>query len=188
MVYAWDNIVAESRLTEAADSTCLQSGANDKTVIGSGCSGQTCCFIPAARGERTGGAADFDGRFEHSMKAKIIAAFPTLLAIGAVFALILVCAPLAPKPDDPQLLARAKITRTEAEQIVRKNAPKSTVDKTDLKDRNGSPVWVVQLTTPGKPNAELIEVDGVTGSLGGQYAENARTLAKTPELVGQAGR
>jgi hypothetical protein len=122
------------------------------------------------------------------MKAKLIAAFPTLLAIGAVLALILVCAPLAPQPDDPKLLARAKITRTQAEQIVLKSSPKSTVDKTDLKDKAGSPCWVVQLTTPGKPESERIEVDAITGSLAGEYADNSRVRPKTLPIVGEAGR
>ena len=96
------------------------------------------------------------------MKSKNPAA--TFLALAVTAALAFTSATAKDK-DDPKLLAKAKITKAEAEKTALTKAPGGTVKDAELEEENGKLVWSFDIARPGTKNITEVQVDAITGKI-----------------------
>ena len=126
-------------------------------------------ICPLRRGE--GGAAALNGTRYIRQKPKPIpnpvkstSLIPTLLALVVTAALGLTAATAKDK-DDPKLLAKAKITKVEAQKTALTKAPNGTVKDAELEEEKGKLVWSFDIARPVTKDITEVQVDALTGKI-----------------------
>ncbi len=102
---------------------------------------------------------------------------PTLLALVVTAALGLTAA-TAKEKDDPKLLAKAKVTKAEAEKTALTKAPNGTVKDAELEEENGKLVWSFDIARPGTKDITEVQVDAITGKIVLVEVETPKDQAK----------
>ena len=91
------------------------------------------------------------------------------IAIAAAFGLCASCASVnkpAGKPAvDPALLAKAKISQSQAEKIALTKAPDGAVSKSKLREKKGKLLWSIELTRPKTVDITEVKIDAKTGKI-----------------------
>lgn len=86
-------------------------------------------------------------------------------------------------PADPKLLARAKVSRQEAQRIALARVPRSSVQSAELEEEGGSLRWTFDLRTPGSRRVTEVGVDARTGKVIEKRMESAREEAREARRV-----
>lgn len=81
-------------------------------------------------------------------------------------------------PSDPKLLARAKVSREEAQKIVLARVPNGRVQSAELEVEDGVLRWSFDLKTPGSRRITEVGVDARTGKVIEKRVESARDEAR----------
>ena len=139
-------------------------------------------ICPLRRG--AGSAAALNGAQHIRQKPKPITnpikstnLIPTLLALVVTAALGLTAATAKDK-DDPKLLAKAKITKVEAQKTALTKAPDGTVKDAELEEENGKLVWSFDIARPGTKDITEVQVDALTGKIVAVDVETPKDQAK----------
>ena len=102
---------------------------------------------------------------------------PTLLALVVTAALGLTAATAKDK-EDPKLLAKAKITKAEAQKTALTKAPDGTVKDAELEEEKGKLVWSFDIARPGTKDITEVQVDALTGKIVLVEVETPKDQAK----------
>jgi len=107
---------------------------------------------------------------------KLRAAFPFLLAAG----LLVGCAThdRSGAEDQARLQAKARISRTEAEQVALARVPNGKIKSGDLEEEKGKLIWSFDITTPGSKDLTEVAVDAVTGKIVSEEKETPAQEAR----------
>lgn len=113
------------------------------------------------------------------MKNKAI----TILSLVATGVFATLFAPSAWAQDKPteKLLAKAKVTRVEAEKTALAAVPNATVKAAELEEEDGGLRWSFDLKTPGTKKITEVGVDAVTGKIVENKVENEKDEAGEEE-------
>ena len=109
------------------------------------------------------------------MKSKNL---PAILLAFAVTAALAFTTATAKEKDDAKLLAKAKITKAEAEKTALTKAPDGTVKDAELEEENGKLVWSFDIARPGTKNITEVQVDAISGKIVLVEVETPKDQAK----------
>ena len=101
----------------------------------------------------------------------------TVLALVVTAALGLTAATAKDK-EDPKLLAKAKVTKAEAQKTALTKAPDGTVKDAELEEENGKLVWSFDIARPGTKDITEVQVDAITGKIVLVEVETPKDQAK----------
>ena len=101
----------------------------------------------------------------------------TVLALVFTAALGLTAATAKDK-EDPKLLAKAKVTKAEAQKTALTKAPDGTVKDAELEEENGKLVWSFDIARPGTKDITEVQVDAITGKIVLVEVETPKDQAK----------
>jgi hypothetical protein len=92
--------------------------------------------------------------------------FYLLLSIAAVFIFGISSISLAGKPEaKPKSATEPKITKHDAEQVVRFAYPGGTIESSKVVNGKDHPNWAVSVVARGASTETQVQVDGVTGKI-----------------------
>ena len=101
----------------------------------------------------------------------------TVLALVVTAALGLTTATAKDK-EDAKLLAKAKVTKAEAQKTALTKAPDGTVKDAELEEENGKLVWSFDIARPGTKDITEVQVDAITGKIVLVEVETPKDQAK----------
>lgn len=110
------------------------------------------------------------------MKSKFLIVL-SIVATGAILNL----ANAGEKTPAKALLARAKISRADAEKIVLAAVPSATVKEAELEEDDGGLRWSFDLKTPGTKKTTEVGVDAVTGKIVENKVESEKDEVREKE-------
>jgi uncharacterized membrane protein YkoI len=89
----------------------------------------------------------------------------------------------ASEATQAQLLAQAKVSKAQAEQIALAKVPNGTVKDSELEKEKGKLIWSLAFTIPDSKDIKEVNVDAITGDVVGDVetetpAEQAREAAE----------
>lgn len=115
------------------------------------------------------------------MKTKL---FPVLALAAASF--LTHPAMAQEKAPSKELMAKAKVTRADAEKTALAAVPNATVKEAELEEEDGGLRWSFDLKTPGSKRITEVGVDAITGKIVENKVESEKDEAK--EKDGDKGK
>ena len=146
------------------------AGANEDAVIRAG-------GLARAARLRYAGCGNFAKIKNQTNPMKTTNLITTVLALVVTAALGLTAATAKDK-EDPKLLAKAKVTKAEAQKTALTKAPDGTVKDAELEEENGKLVWSFDIARPGTKDITEVQVDAITGKIVLVEVETPKDQAK----------
>jgi uncharacterized membrane protein YkoI len=79
--------------------------------------------------------------------------------------------------DDPKLLAKAKVTKEQAEKMALDKVPGGTIKEGEIEQENGKLIWSFDIATKGTKDITEVNIDAMTGAVIAVDVEKAKDEA-----------
>jgi Peptidase propeptide and YPEB domain len=80
--------------------------------------------------------------------------------------------------DDAKLLAKAKVTKEEAQKTALEKVPGGTIKEGELEEENGKLIWSFDVAKEGTKNITEVNIDAMTGAVIAVDVETPKDEAK----------
>ena len=102
----------------------------------------------------------------------------TIASLSAAFLMVAAAGCATEQREEAALLAQAKVSRAQAEQVALASAPGGTITEADLENDYGHVIWSFDLITPGSKILTEVNVDAITGYVISVATETPQDEAK----------
>jgi hypothetical protein len=80
--------------------------------------------------------------------------------------------------DDAKLLAKAKVTKEQAQKTALEKVPGGTIKEGELEEENGKLIWSFDIAKEGTKNITEVNIDAITGAVIAVDVETPKDEAK----------
>ena len=122
------------------------------------------------------------------MKKSILHSLIAILAIGALTGCVCAKGEKHHNKEAKQarLMAKAKVSRADAEKTALAKAPNGTIKEGELEKEKGKLIWSFDITTPDTKDITEVNVDAITGDVVSVEKEAAES--ETKEAAGKKAK